>query len=265
MANHFEGLRDVGKEQQVTTPSTTTNIADAPPEPGITYTVPVVPKYTADDLEKAREQEREKLYSRLNKQNDKLKTVEQQLKQFAEERDARIAEAEAARETAEAEARRIREEEMSARELIDERDRTWQEKFDLLQRQQAEREAILEKEKQYAALQAYIQRRVNEERDDIAEELLDYIGVNVSTEEEAEASIQMAKAKSAQIWENISKLNGMRRGVGASGYTAGVIPSGNEPREITPDDIRNMSMEEFNAFRTQTGMDRANASRGLFG
>ena len=255
----------------MTTPAettTTTNTANTTlPAPSVNYTMPSG-QFTAEDIEKARAEERDKLYNRISRTDQKFKTLEEEMKSLKDARDADLAREREAREAAEAEAKRVLEDEMSARQLIESRDKEWQDKFDMLQQQQAAREAILEKERQYARLQAYIQRRVNEERDEIAEELVDYIGINVNTEEEAEASIQKAIAKSAQIWENISKIQGMQRGVGATGFTPGVIPT-SQQRELTPEEIKAaveaMSTEEYGEYRKQIGLDRANTSRGIFG
>ena len=128
-------------------PSTTTTTATNIPAPSVSYTMP---QFTADDIEKARAEERDKLYGRISRSDQKFKTLEEEVKSLKEINDANLAREREAREAAEAEAKRVLEDEMSARQLIESRDKEWQDKFDLLQRQQAEREAILEKERQYA-------------------------------------------------------------------------------------------------------------------
>ena len=96
-----------------TTTSTTANI----PAPSVNYTMPA--QFTSDDIEKARAEERDKLYSRISRTDQKFKTLEEELKSIKDARDADLAKEREAREAAEAEAKRVLEDEMSARQLIE--------------------------------------------------------------------------------------------------------------------------------------------------
>ena len=124
--------------------------------------------YTEEDLAKVRSQEKEKLYPEI----DRLKEEVSILKKDREEK--------AARKAAEAEAKAA-EEKARLEEGLDAKDfakATADELREQLARERQEREAafaLLEQERKFAELQAYRQQAVEQNRDNIIPQLIDYI------------------------------------------------------------------------------------------
>ena len=123
--------------------------------------------YTADDLAKAREQEKAKLYPQMEKMKEELAAA----KARAEEASAKDAERENLRLVLEkeAEAKRKQEEEneLSFKELLAKKE---QEFSSQLENERLERErafALLEQERKFQELTNYRQGRLEQERDNI--------------------------------------------------------------------------------------------------
>jgi hypothetical protein len=234
-------------------------VINTPPQPGQQY-------FTAEQLEAARKQEKDKLYDRMSKLEEQFNNSKTELEQFRSEREA----AEAARLEAEQQAlevqRKADEEKLSVTELLAKRDAEWQaEKESMKQTLETER-VIAQRDRELFQLQSYIQRRVAEEmaQDNIAPELIDLIDGN--NEAEVESSITKMKEKTASI---VAGMGGQtpRQSPGVS--PAGFAPSGpldniTGAKTYTADDIKNMSGKEYAQFRAQVGIDRAGNNQGLF-
>ncbi|MDX3260686.1 hypothetical protein PV336_15815 [Streptomyces sp. MI02-2A] len=259
------------------------NIAGGAPQPGEptgepVITVPVTPtepqatpaepRFTAADIEKARQEEKDKLYKRLQ-------TVEDQNKQFLSEieaqrkaREEAQAEEERKRKEAEATARAQQEADMSAKDLLAQKEQEWNSRFAEIERQRAEELALFQKEKEFNNLQSYIQRRVGEEAENIAPELLDYVSGN--SPEEVEASIATAKAKTAAILESVQEAavqqRAAMRGVSPTGYsTTGPMDTDPAQKSYSVSDLQNMSMADYAKIRGQLGVGNASQNnRGLY-
>lgn len=218
------------------------------------------------ERERVRQEERNKLYPRINKSDERTQAMEAELKELrAFQKKQEKAEADRLAQI-EAERKKAAEAKLTAEQLIAKREEDFNARMEQFQRDQEVKIALLEKQNEMVALQAYIQRRVNEEQDNIAPELLDYVGGE--TPEQVEASIAKVKASTASIVENM-KAAGVRQraampGVAPSAGTNGVGPmdqTGN--REYTADDIKNMGMGEFAELRRRIGMATSN-NQGLF-
>jgi|GEM_PF-5029840 len=219
--------------------------------------------FTAEDVEKARRQEKEKLYRDIERYRAQVSELQDKIKAWEEEREAlKRAEEEAAR--------RKREEEMELRQLLQETNKEWEQRFAQLQAEREAERAALEKEKEFARLQSYIQKRAREERDAnrIAPELIDLI--NGNTVDEVEASIEQLRQKTEAILQNVAAQvpQAPARGVSPAGYTP-TGPMENQPTTytLTPEEIRSMSMADYAKIRphifgknTQSGL-----GKGLFG
>lgn len=247
-----------------TNPNGTVTVTDTkPPEqanPGRTF--------TSADLEKARQEEKDKLYGRLSKGDERLQALEAELTAMREERQAReqadaeraAAEEKAAKEKAEAE--------MSARKLVEERSTQWEQRFEELQREREQERAALAKEAEFSRLRAYIQERLSAESATIAPELRDLVAGN--TPEEVDQSIELLKTKTSALFESMTaaqqQARSQMRGVSATGYTnTGPADGDAGARQLSVDDIRNMPMSEFAKYRSQLLGAAANTSnRGLF-
>jgi hypothetical protein len=231
--------------------------------------------FTAEQLEKVRSEERDKLYRKLSKQDNELSELKQMKSQWEADREA-AAQAERDRIAAQEEAaRKAREEELSVRQLLDERTAQFEARF---AQERAEREAeraAAAKEREFLALQNYIQRRAAEERDGrtVAPELIDLITGN--SEEQVEASIAVLRQKSDALVASMGNaLQGVvpaapPRGVSSAGYAAtGPMDIDSGTKTYSPEEISRMSMEEYAEkirphFIGQAG--RPNSSNGLFG
>ncbi|MFV0135506.1 hypothetical protein ACLGIH_20180 [Streptomyces sp. HMX87] len=225
--------------------------------------------FTAADLEQVRQEEKDKLYSRLTKGDERLQALEAELKALREEREARE-QAEAERQAAEEQAAKEKAEaEMSAKRLVEERSTEWERKFQELQAEREQERAALAKEAEYNALRAYIQERIGAERNNIAPELVDLVSGN--TREEVDQSIEILKAKTDAIFQSMQsaqqQARSQMRGVSATGYTGNGPTDGDAgARQLSVDDIKNMPMSEFAKYRSQLlGSAASNSSnRGLF-
>lgn len=165
--------------------------------------------------------------------------------------------------------------------LIDQRTREWNRKFQAMQAEIQRKNELIHAQRNRVDMQTYIQRRLSEERDEIAPELIDFIqGDSV---EQVEASISTAKAKTASI------LDGIREATSEyvpSATAQPEIPS--QPQEqpqpqpqgqqLTPEQRSAMTpftveqlaavepgSEAHLAMRRQYGLDKAGRGRGIFG
>ena len=223
--------------------------------------------YSADDIAKAREQEKAKLYPQMEKMKEELASLkkareEQESKEA--ERDSRIAE-----ETARQEAlkRAHEESELSAKELLAKKEQEFQA---LLENERLERErafALLDQERKFQELTTYRQNRLEQERDNIVPELIDLIQGN--TESEIEQSITMLKDKSASISSSVQQAMQTAKqqmaGTRITAPAAGPLDNDSSQQSYTPDSIRDMSMADYAKQRAKLlGNAASNRGQGLF-
>jgi len=243
-------------------------VMDAP-EP-IAPVPPVVnetslPGFTADDLAKARAQEKAKLYPQMEKMAEELAALKKEREEAATRKAARQAE----REAQKAEKEKQKEvKELSFKELLAKKE---QEFNSQLENERLERErafALLDQERKFQDLMAYRSQRLEEERDSIVPQLIDLIGGN--TPDEIEQSIATLKDKSAGIMQDVmqtvqaskQQMVGTRITAPASG------PLDNEmgQQSYTPEGIRGMDMAEYQKQRAKLlGTAANNRGQGLFG
>lgn len=217
--------------------------------------------FTQAEIEKAREQEKSKLYPQI----ESLKSEIETLKREKEEREAEEARK---RAEAEAEAERLREEEMSVRELLDKREQEWNERLEAERRERETAIALLDRERQFQELQAWKVARVEQERDNIMPELLDL--VEGSSPEEIEASIASLRDRSQRILESAqAAMTATRRDMVGTRTTvpaSGPLDTNSDNRQFTPEDIQNMSLSEYQKYRSKLlGSGASSSGRGLFG
>ena len=243
-----EGGETITIDQPVATPQP--QQADPTPHPapqpdGETY-------FTQEQVEAIRRQEKDKLYNKID-------SMQSQLDAFNADREEqkRRAEEEAARAEAERKARE--EEEMSAKELLARKEdefeqrlntaqAEWEERFNAQQAENDAQRAVLEQERKYQELESYKARRLTEEAENIMPDLIDFVHGN--TEDEIEASISTAIAKSSAIVESIQQAMPQPRtpvrGIPATGSTPiGPMETQTEQQVLTTQDIQSMSMEAY--------------------
>lgn len=217
-------------------------------------------RFSMQDVIAARREEKEKLYPEI----DRLKNEVAELARARQEEQQRL---EAERLAAEEEAKRKREEEMEVRELLKAKEAEWQSQLEA-ERQERERAiAMLEKERQYAELQAYRAQRIDEERDEIIPELIDL--VSGDTFDEIEASIAGLKERSSRILATAQQAaQSARRDMSGARVTAPPaepLDNYSGTRQFTADDISNMSIEEFAKYRSTLLGRGEDSGQGLFG
>ena len=153
--------------------------------------------YTDEDLAKVRSQEKDKLYPEIERLKEEVLSLKKEKEEKAARKAAKEAEELAAKE---AKQRTKLEEDLDAKELLKLKEAEWQEQ---LARERQEREsafALLEREREFANLQSYRQQILEQERDNIIPQLVDFIHGN--TVEELNASVEQLKERSASILES---------------------------------------------------------------
>lgn len=225
-------------------------------------------QFTAEDIARARAQEKDKVYSTMEKMKDELAA----LKKEREEREAVEAERRAKRAEREAERaakqKEEEEKELGFKELLKKKE----EEFNAqLERERAEREsafALLEREREFQELSAYRQNRLEQERENIIPELIDLIqGNNV---DEIESSIAALKTKSSSIFENVAAASQQTRkemvGARITAPANGPLDNDSDQLSVSPDSLRNMSLAEYAKNRDKLlGSTGTNRGQGLFG
>ena len=229
--------------------------------------------FSEEDVQKIRQQEKDKLYKRLEDADTRVKTMEEQLALLSQEREAAIKQAEE-RAKAEAEALRQREmEELSAKDLLAKREdefnqrlnqveEEWSKKFSELEQQRQAQEALLEKERYLQSLESYRQRRLHEEQETIIPELRDLVSGN--NEEEIENSISVLRDRSSAIIESIQQASQPTRlrGAPVTAPPTGPLENQQEYQTMTAEDIRNMPMDQYVKMRER--LLQARSPRGRF-
>jgi hypothetical protein len=224
--------------------------------------------YSADDIAKAREQEKAKLYPQMEKMREELSSLKKAREEQAAkeaERDARAADEVARREALKKEQE---ESELSAKELLAKKEQEFQA---LLDTERLERErafALLEQERKFQELMNYRQSRMEQERENIIPELIDLIDGN--TADEVEQSIAGLKDKSARILNSAqAAMQNARQQMAGTRITnpaAGPLDNDSDQKSYTPDSIRDMSLADYAKQRAKLlGTAASNRGQGLFG
>ena len=227
----------------------------------------------------ARTEERDKLYPQQDRQKQAFDAMQAEVAELRKAETARVKEAERIQREAEKAKQKLAEAEMSAKDLLAQKEQTWQQQLDQMKADQEARlaeiaqqreldQAMMVKERELAALQIYIRDQVAANQDKIAPELIDLIGGN--TQEQVDASITDMIARTGRIVEGMRQAQVAQRagmlGVSPSGGSTAVVPGiDTGDKQLTADDIKGMSMEEFAALRSKVGMAAAGTGRGIFG
>lgn len=244
--------------------ATPTPVEDAPVTPVAT----AGQTFTAEDLERVRQQEKSKLYPQLEEQNKKIaellaKDAEREA-EAAKRREAR----EAKRLEDERAAKEAAEAELSAKELLALKEQEFQSQ---LAAERAEREkafALLAREREFIQLQEIRQQKVEAARDNILPELVDLISGN--SPEEIDQSISDLTLRSNRIFEAATSATQQSRaalpGTRVTAPASGPLDTNSDPQTYTPDSLRDMSMADYAKNRDRLlGASGINRGQGLFG
>jgi hypothetical protein len=236
-------------------PRPVTATPDLPPAPAAPDA-----RFTAEDIARAREQEKSKVYGRLE-------SMQEQVERLSQDLESRSAAAEAERLAAEAAEKARVESETDVRDLLKQREIEWEQKFASLEAEKQTERALREKETAYNQFLSDRQSAIDAAADDILPELLDFVSGNNLVE--IETSIAGLRDRSTQIMNNTAEaLASVRRdqpGVKTTGLAlAGPLDNqtGNQP--ITPEQIAGMSYAEYAANRGRLGVTGTQTGRGLF-
>jgi hypothetical protein len=150
--------------------------------------------FTAEALEEARRQEREKLYGRLEEQGTQLRAVNEFVEQEKQRRE------QAEREAAEA-AERERQAGLTVEQRLEEMQRTFTQQLAQRDEQLAMQQAVMARENALREVESYKARRVAEESDLIHPALL--ANITGTTNEEIEQSIAAAKGQTDAIVQDM--------------------------------------------------------------
>jgi hypothetical protein len=229
---------------------------------------PMANQFSADDIAKARAQEKAKLYPQVEKLQDELAI----LKKEREERERLEGERAAQRQAREAERAALKkaqqEEEMSFKDLL----KTKEQEFAAqLEQERLEREkafALLDREREFQELQQYRQARLEQERDNIIPELIDLISGN--NKDEIEQSIAGLKDRSSRIFDSVAQVQQQSRkdmvGTRATLPASGPLDNDSAQTQFSPEAIANMSAAEYMKHRDKLlGTAGNNRGQGLFG
>lgn len=227
-------------------------------------------------LEAVRKEEKDKLYGKITTTETKVEEMERKLRE-REEAEARVkAEADAA-ERAAAEA------EMSAKELLAQKEQEWNAKLAAVEARQAASDAALQKEREFMELQTYIANRKQQLMDDenlpVLPELINMIGG--STVEEVEASVARLAETTASIVGNVQQqmqqqqpiapLQAVKQGVYggtiASAPPVGPMDQAPSYQNLTAEQIAAMPMHEYAKMRPQImgAVSQQVQQRGVYG
>lgn len=250
-----------------------------PPEDGDTIVVtPPAPEgepktrvFTEEEVAAIRRQEKDKLYGEIEKEREQRKAMEERLAElnknmeaFDTDRQEQLRAQQEAAEAAEQERKAREEAEMSAKELLEKREQEfearlqeteskWSSQFEELQTKAQAQEAMLEKERAFAALSEYKNTKLQENSEAIMPHL--HRLVTGSTVEEIDASISSAIQLTSDIMEDMTQATANQRGPRGV-PTTGASPTGpmenqQQQQHLTAEDLRNMSMEQYEQLRPQ--------------
>lgn len=242
----------------------------AVPATGANGDVDVFTRAQVDDLlNRARQQEKDKLYGRFETQGNEITEMRSRLDEIAAAREA----AENAKAEAEAAAQAVKdkadkdkaEAEMSAKAYADERSRELLEQLEAMREESARKDAVFEREREFNELMAYRGQAMSAASDDIAPELIDLVTGN--TREEVDASVELLKGKTQQILEAAQAAmagNAPPRPVSPTGRPNTDPFGGDATKTYSVDDLKNMPLNEYAAIRTQLlGAASAQYRQGL--
>ena len=208
-----------------------------PQQPGSNF-------FTAEDIERVRREEKDKLYSKIN-------SMESQLGELRTERESRLAAEEAVRQAAEDERRAVEEEKMSAKQLIERTREEYDARINELQQNYDRDRALFEQERRLMEVDQYRQARLEQDAEYIMPELRDLVRGN--NEDEIETAIEEMKIRTAAIMQNVNSAvveqRQMQRGVAPTAPPVGPLEQASTYESLSPDDIRGMDMETYRKYR----------------
>lgn len=230
------------------------------PTPGVTQNPATGKTFTAEEVEKIRQQEKDKLYGQIEELKGELKSYreEREAEQRArEEEEKRLAE----------EAKAKSEEEMEVRELIRKKEEEWTQQMRQIQEEAERDRALLDQERRYNALQEYKVKQLETHGEEIMPHLRGYVTGN--TEEEIDASIQQQIQTTNAILADVQAAQQQQQA--AVPTTRVTAPGDGGPMEQVAGTTRTFSAEEIAAMspaefaKHRDSLIRAAGQQGPYG
>jgi hypothetical protein len=231
-----------------------------PPAPAPVATVPVdVAALVKQAAAEAAERTRAAMQEQLDAANAKLNEISDAEKQRADEQQAR--DAEAARVAREAE-----EADLSAKDLILKRDQEWEARMAAMERQNQQNIARMDLERQLAELKAYIRGKIAEVAADRSVHPSFYDYITGSTPEEVDAAIDLARQKTAALFEEY-KTGAVQQRAGMPGVSVASGPSsmGSVAELQEEPDYENMDLATYVKNRPNLPPGQVGRNVGMFG
>jgi hypothetical protein len=205
-------------------------------------------RWTDEDLENARKQEKDKLYGRIEDMGATLKELQQA-------REAELAEKQRLADEAEAARKAKEESELDLRALMDRREAEMRAEVDQIRRAQETEREVFAKERSLQEAMIYRRDRIDQESEYLLPELRDF--VTGDTPEAIDASIEALKQRTAAIVANFVQAEPpppvpfQPRGAAPTSPPVGPMEQLPSYESLTPDDIRGMDMETYKRYRGQ--------------
>lgn len=260
--------------------------------------VPTGPVFTADDIARARQEEKDKLYGRIDTLTATINSLNEQVGGLTAEQQRQKAEAEQERERLAQEARRQEEGQLDAQSLVDrardewqqtlaQKEQEWNSRFEAEAEQRRAAEALAQREREFGELRDYTLTQVEANKEKIAPQLLQWISGN--SKEEVDAAIARAIETTDQIAAEMQQaIGGQVPGQDPANQQFAAVPGaqpvppavpGTRPtggpgnsdpaagfsQQLTAEQIANMPMDQFAKLRGQMGIGGQGNNRGLFG
>jgi DNA repair exonuclease SbcCD ATPase subunit len=210
------------------------------------------------------------LQERLDQEAAARAALEQRMAAFDTDLQTRQQNEQAAIQAATDAAEEKRQAELSFSQKLEEFQSANTQQVQSLQQQLAERDAVLERERQFTELMGHRNAVLQERGDDIIPELRDLVQGN--TREEIDASVSALIARSGSILQNVAQqaqaVRQNARGVGVTAPPVGPMDTNSGQQTFTADDIRNMDMTQYAQHRARllgAASQTSQRDRGMFG
>lgn len=229
---------------------------------------PLMAGFTADDLAKARAQEKAKLYPQMEKMQEELANLKKKAEEEALSRADKEAKRAAKEAEREAKQKDKEEKELSFKELLSKKEQEFESRIEAERLERERAFALLDTERKFQDLMNYRAQRIEEERDSIVPQLIDL--VNGSSQEDIEQSIETLKAKSAGIMQDVQQATmNAKQSMAGTRITApasGPLDNDSEHNPLTIDPSKGISMDDYIKNRHKyLGAAANNRGQGLFG
>lgn len=203
-------------------------------------------RFSEEDIERARQQEKDKLYPRLEEMSTQLRSLQEQREAEQAERQRLAEEAEQARLAKE-------ESEMDLRALMDKRDQEYRSQLEERDRRYEADRAVFEQERRLAEVTNYRRDRLEQEQEFIIPELREFVAG--SSPEEIDASIEAMKARTEAIVANFVQQQPppvpFRGAAMPSAPPVGPMEQLPSYETLSPQDIAGMDMKTYERHRDQ--------------